>query len=255
MRTLRIARSTARRFTSIVVCGAIFFVSPLRAQTSAELGALGAFSAIMASPIGALPPLARDYAGSLPDKWDVSARFGTWSYDIDDGNHNTFGVSVARRIARTRSSIRLTAAYITLDCDCSVWGSAGVGVRTELLTTASAKDPIHHLSAHLANEASYGGAWFSQLPRAHARTVADALDVGFATPMPLGSRLSVSLFPGIAHGSLSSDDLVGKAWRTMINGAASWSVANRLSIDVGFNRVVTQGEPIAWGAGLSWKWP
>ena len=255
MRTLRCARPTNRWFIDIIICGAIFFASSLHAQSAAELGPLGAFSAIMASPIGALPPLARDYAGSIPDKWDVSARFGTWRYDIDDGNHNTVGVSVTRRIGHTRSSIRLTGAYITLDCDCSVWGSAGIAARTQLFSIAAAQHPTDHLSAHLSNELSFGGAWFTQSPRARARSFADVLDVGFAMPAPFGSRMTFSAFPGLGHGSLSSDDLTAKAWRPMLNGAASWSFANRVSIDVGVNRVIVDGAPTGWGAGLSWKWP
>lgn len=241
-----------RRAVPLLLLVPLVAPRPLAAQTTGELAA---FSALMVSPIGALPPLARESGAPLPDRWNVSLRYGGWRYDIDDGMHNNVGATVARRLGNSRSTLALSAAYLSLDCDCAVWLSTGATLRSVLWSTAGRSAPIQPRAFHVANSIGLGFARYSGTGHATAYSISDAIDLGAGVPFVFGTHLALSLLPGVGRGALSSIDETGDAWRPMIGGALSWSINSRLSLDLGFNRIVVVGGPPQGGGGLSWRLP
>src|SRR5438105_4315942 len=102
----------------------ILFASTVRGQSAGELGA---WAALMVSPVGALPPRVRSNDDAYRRPSEISLRYGRWEYDNDDAAHNNFGLTVAHGLSFAQSEIALTAAYLSLQCGgCANWLIGGV---------------------------------------------------------------------------------------------------------------------------------
>jgi hypothetical protein len=236
------------RLTLLTTTVAVLIVAlalPMDAQTTGELGA---FSALMVSPAGALPPVARDYGAGLPDRWTVSLRYGGWQYDVDDGAHNNVGLTIMHRVANTRTTVAISGAYLSLDCNCSVWGAGSVAARSIIWQRAAGRG----LSAHFAMQEEVGGARFTGVPHASALSATATGDLGLAVPIG-GARLALSILPGMGFGQFWSVDQTGSAWRPLTGAALSLSLFRGFTLDVGTQRVVIPRGPKQIGAGLSWS--
>jgi hypothetical protein len=221
-------------------------VGALRAQT---LGQLGAFDALMLSPMGALPPVARD-GSSRPYSTEVLLRYGKWTYDANDGIHNNVGISIARRIgARTR--VAVTGAYLSLDCDCAVWASGGMSLNSTLLSTGADGTGAPHATAYAAIAGHVGGARFTGSGGAWAISSAALLDIGGSVPFVRGTRIGVSVLPGVGAGHIASIDQTTAGVLPTIGGALAWS-GRSFTLDIGTQRVLLQGTPPQLGMSLSW---
>jgi hypothetical protein len=221
----------------------------IRAQTP---GDLGAFSALMVLPDGALSPTARDFAGGQPDRTELSLRYGGWRYDINDGVHDNFGATLTERVSRS-TTVSLTGAYLTLSGDGSEWLSGGVAARSILWSGALPRASAPGVSAHVALSAMVGGAHFLGEGHASALAAHSSLDVGGGVPVGRGSRVNLSAFAGLGAGRIASDDDDTRGGiRPTVGTAVAWTFPHGFTIDIGAQRVILQQGPAQFGAGIAW---
>lgn len=209
---------------------------------------LAAFSALIVSPVGALPPIG--VHTSVSDQTTVSIRYGSWRYDIDDGSHNNFGITASQRIGHTRTTVSLTAALLTLNCGCSKWASGGVGVKHVLWGRGGSGESAR--SVHAALDLAVGGARYTGAGHARALSAASTLAVGVGLPLFRGMRLTGSFMPGIGFGRFESIDESASGFRPLLGAAASVTFRRGVSLSLGLQRVVLSGGPTQFGLGLSW---
>ncbi len=224
--------------------------SSLASQSTSDLTA---FSALVVSPIAALPPLATDNGTSTPDRSTLDVRYGRWRYDINDAIHDNVGVSFTQRLGSTATSVSLSAAYLSLSCDCSGWGSAGVSILSQLWSSALPGPAETRRSMHVGLNLALGGARYAGAGAASGVSAAGELEIGGSTSFVANSRLALSVFPGFGMGHFSSADATETGTRPMLGAAAAWKFRHGFSIDVGAERVVLSGGPTQLGAGVSWR--
>lgn len=214
---------------------------------------LAAFSALIVSPIGSLPPTATDNGTSIPDRATLGVSYGRWRYDIDDAIHHNVGVTVTERLGSSAASIALTGAYLSLSCECSGWASGGVSIRSMLWTSAlPAPSAMSRTTVRVGLNLAAGGARYSGVGHATGVSGDGELDLGVSTMWIGGSRLALSLLPGLGIGHLSSADATATGARPLFGAAAAWRFRRGIAIDVGAERVVLRGGPTQFGAGISW---
>ena len=209
---------------------------------------LVAFSALIVSPVGALPPLGAEIG--LRDRTTVSIRYGSWRYDVDDGSHNNFGITATQRIGHTHTTVSLTAALLTLNCGCSKWTSGGVGVKSVLWGRGGSGESDRSVFAALNLAA--GGARFAGAGHARALSASSSLDVGGGLLLFHGMRLSGAFMPGLGFGRFDSIEESASGFRPLIGAAASVRFGRLVSLDLGLQKIVLSGGPTQFGAGLSW---
>jgi hypothetical protein len=237
-----------------------FIAGLLTAASAASLSAqsirdLSAFSALMVSPVAALPPVASDNGSAMPDRSTFTVSYGRWRYDIDDAIHHNVGGTFIRRIGASRTSVALTGAYLSASCDCSGWGSAGVSILSQLWSSALTAGPPSRSSMHVGLNLAAGGARYAGTGAATAYSAAGELDVGGSTSFVGESRLAFSVFPGFGMGHLSSVDATETGMRPMFGAATSWRSQLGLALEIGVERVILKGGPTQFGAGISWRVP
>ena len=206
---------------------------------------LVAFSALVVSPVGALPPAGTEIGPR--DRTTVSLRYGSWRYDIDDGSHNNFGITVTQRIGHTRTTVSLTAALLTLNCGCSKWTSGGVGVKSVLWGRGGSGASDRSVFAAL--DLAAGGARFAGAGHARALSASSSLDVGGGLPLFHGMRLSGSFMPGLGFGRFDSVEASASGFRPLIGAAASVRFGRHVSLDLGLQKIVLSGGPTQFGGG------
>lgn len=241
-------RSARPASTAALLCA--FFAPSLGAQSTRDLTA---FSALIVSPIAALPPLATDNGTPTPDRSTLDVRYGRWRYDVDDAIHDNVGVSFTQRLGASATSVSLSAAYLSLSCDCSGWASAGVSILSQLWSSALPGPQETRRSMHVGLELAAGGARYAGAGAASGLSAAGELEVGGSTSFVAGSRLAVSVFPGFGVGHLNSADATATGTRPMFGAAVAWKLRHGFSIDVGAERVILTGGPTQVGAGVSWR--
>jgi len=241
----------SRLARAVYVNLAVLAVAPaaVLAQTASDLAA---FETFVLSPFGAVTPLARDYAGGLPPRDELSIRYGRWRYDINDVIHNDEAATFSVRVT-PGTTVDLSGAYLALSCNCDPWLSTGVGVRTTLFSTPAGGADHRRMSAHVAALGTLGVARYTSTPAASSRAAQVALDLGVAVPAPWGTLLALSAFPGYAGGHLVSQDLTDGGRGRTIAAALAWSFPRGVTIDVGAQRFVLTGGPTEYGAALSWR--
>jgi hypothetical protein len=238
----------AGRLGAALICAAI--APPLTAQSTRDLAA---FSALMVSPAAALPPLASDNGTAIPDVSSLGLAYGRWRYDIDDAIHHNVGATLTRRIASSRTSVSLTGAYLSASCDCSGWGSAGVSILSQLWSSALTGGPQSRTSMHVGLNLAVGGARYAGSGAASAYSAAGELDLGGSASFVGGTRLALSVFPGFGMGHLTSADATATGTRPMFGAAAAWTFRRGVALDLGAQRVILNGGPTQFGAGISWR--
>ena len=236
------------------LCGACLLVtvgtSRLAGQSTRDLSA---FSALIVSPIAALPPVATDNGTAAPDASRLDARYGRWRYDVDDAIHDNVGVTYTQRIGSSATSVSLTGAYLSLSCQCSGWGSAGVSILSQLWSSALPGSQQSRYSMHVGLNLAAGGARYAGSGAASGLSAAGELEVGGSTSFVADSRLALSVFPGFGVGHLNSADATATGTRPMLGAAAAWKFRRGFALDLGAERVILKGGPTQLGAGISWR--
>jgi hypothetical protein len=235
---------------AVVVCAMVFTTQAVQAHAQST-GDLAAFSSLIVSPSGALPPSASDNGRALPDVAVIAVSYGRWRYDINDAIHHNLGATVTRRIGASATSVSLTAAYLSVSCDCAGWMSGGVSLTSRMLSI-----PVDRLrtgaSGHIDLQLMTGGARYSGDGHASAYSVATAVDVGGSFLLRGSSRLAFSVIPGFGLGHLTSADETDAGTRPLLGAAISWRSRHGVSLDVGARRVVLKGGPTQFGMGIAW---
>jgi hypothetical protein len=212
---------------------------------------LAAFNAMIVAPFGALPPVADDNGRPVPDAESVSMSYGRWRYNIDDAIHHNVGGTLAHRIGGSATSLSITGAFLSLSCDCAGWTSAGVSMKSRLLSTRFAGGTTSYAAGHADLELTAGGARYAGDGHASGYATAASLDLGASVRMHGGSRFAVSIVPGIGLGHFSSADLADGGFRPLMGAAIGWRSSRALSIDFGVRRVFLSGGPTQVGATVS----
>ena len=253
--TPSLARVALRRRINPFLFGAAlsFAVMPgtLSAQTAADVAG---WDALVVSPVGALPPRARDglFGDAIPT--ELSVRYGRWRYDLDDGIHNAIGFTYAQPFGPGRTSVGVSLAFLSLSCgNCGSWLSGGLDAKTELVQRRLAGDSDRAVTASAGLRTSVGGGHFIGDGSASALSIAGAGTFGLAFPSVWSSRISVSLMPGVGIGRFSSVDETAVGTRPMLGGAFAWALPSGVIIDVTAQRIFIADGPTQLGAGLSWR--
>jgi hypothetical protein len=233
----------------LVVSGA--FVRTAYAQSASDLGA---WDGLMLTPIGALPPVAREAADSGARRNELSIRYGRWRYDLDDAIHNNVGVTLSHTLDSANTEISLTGAYLSLSCSaCSIWLSWGVGVRSTLWHGAVPGAPEGTAIGSVALRADVGAGRYFGEGHAVASSAAAAIALGAGVPFVWNSRLSVTALPGYGYGRLAAVDGVDSGTRPTFGAAAAWTFASGFGVDLGMERIIISGGPTQVGLGFGWR--
>jgi hypothetical protein len=237
---------------NLAVAGCLaLLVLPAAASHAQSTSDLAAFSALIVSPTGALPPTASDNGRPVPNADAVSVAYGRWRFDINDAIHHNVGVTLAHRLGATSTSVSVTGAYLSLSCDCAGWTSAGVSLHSRLLSVIGGGIGAQR-SGHVDVELSAGGARYSGEGHAFANAGTAAVDVGGSVALAGRSRLAFSVIPGMGFGHLASADENDGGARPLIGGAVSWRSRHGVAINIGAQRVVLSGGPTQFGMSVAW---
>ncbi|HEY2066258.1 MAG TPA: hypothetical protein VGG84_09905 [Gemmatimonadaceae bacterium] len=250
----RLADSTSVRrhivSGALTVLAALSFGHRVEAQS---IGDLAAWDALMVTPAGALPPRAHDLLFGDSPRTELSFQYGRWRYDVDDAIHNDFGVTVTRALSVARTSISLTAAYLSLSCGtCAAWVSGGLEARTQLITRRLTGDSSRDVRVSAGVVASGGAARFLGEGHATAGSIAGAASLGVAFPVS-SSRVSLTVLPGVGIGRFSSVDQDAYGTRPMLGASAACVLPWGMVADLGIQRVYIDGGPTQVGLGLTWR--
>ncbi len=214
----------------------------------------------MLTPIGALPPLPLDEPvradGAPPLAFAL--QYGHWRYNADDSGHENAGLTVARRIGRTRSQVLLTGLYIAPPCGaCSAWGSAGLELRSTLWRGESRRtgdvDPDGRLAAALGFRVTAAAARYLGPTYAAARSAAAAVTLGSSVRLTRGIRLTAAALPGVGVGSVTSEDETGRGARTMLGGMVGGEFGRHVVVDAAAQRITLPGGPTQLGVTVAWQ--
>jgi hypothetical protein len=243
----RPGRRLAAAFSFMVLAG-----GP-RAAVAQSASQLGAWDAIMLSPVGALAPVARDAdANAAPS--ELTLRYGRWRYDAEDAVHNTIGLTYAHSLGFANTQVALTGAYLIVACSiCSKWEMGGVDLQSTLWTRDISAANRRPITAGVGLRASLGGARYGGPEGATAASGAVTLPISIALPFKRTSLLCASIVPGFGTGRIASADLAERGSRPMIGAAVSWTLTSKLGIDLGMQRVIISRGPTQLGAGFSWN--
>jgi hypothetical protein len=230
----------------------LLFSFAARPASAQSLQDLAGFSALIVSPVGALPPVASDNGSALPDRATLAVDYGRWRFDIDDAIHDNVGITASHRLGSFPATVSATGAMLSLSCDCAGWVAGGVSISSTLWSSALRGVREERRTLHVGVRLSAGGAEYLGAGHASGASAAGELDVGGSTSFIAGSRLALSLVPGFGSGHLNSADVTATGTRPLFGVAASWRFRHGVAIDLGTERVVLKGGPTQLGIGMSW---
>ena len=241
-----------RRASLFLVVAALAFAAAPCPASGQSVGDLAGWDAMIVSPIGAFTPRARGgllAEGGTHD--EIGLLYGRWRYDQDDAIHNDLGVSLTR--SRGRVTTSLTIEYLSLSCDaCDSWLGVGAELGGTLAEARLRGDGGRAMIASVGVQASGGFARYRGDGSANGRSAAVRLPIGLALPLP-GSRLALSVSPGLGVGRFTSADESAHGVRPMLGSALALTTGPRLILDLGIQRILIDGGPMTLGAGLSWQ--
>lgn len=233
----------------VVIASALAPVGHASAQSISQFAA---WSALMLSPVGALPAVERD-SRQLSRGWEVDARYGRWRYDIDDAIHDDAGLTLSHALAGA-VDLSVTGAYLSLSCGtCAGWISGGLQARVPLVNVHVASIGERDVSLSLGLRGDVGLAHYRGEGGANARSISGNVAITLETPAPLGSRLAFAVLPGIGGGRVVSVDLTAQDTRPMLGGTVAWTFRSGLALHAGIQRIVIDGGPSQLGLALSWR--
>ncbi|GAC1655133.1 MAG: hypothetical protein NVS4B3_19610 [Gemmatimonadaceae bacterium] len=241
---------------AIILSSGVTLLLGARASTLAAQSAsdLAAWDGLMLSPVGALPPRARNNDDEKAGRNAVSLQYGRWRYDPADAIHNNIGVTLSHRIDIWNTEVALTGAYLSLSCGlCSSWASGGIDLQSTFWHRALTGSLEEGTSATFGLRTGIGGARYLGAGHATAFSVAAAAAIGVGLPFIWASRPSASVLPGFGFGRLASADVKAHGTRPSLGGALAWTFGSGFGVDVGAQRIFISGGPTQLGMGLAWN--
>ncbi len=210
----------------------------------------GAWDALILSPIGGLPPLARDAGDDDRPQSDLWLRYGRWKYDVDDAIHNDIGVTVFQQLPFARSELSVTGAYLSLSCAaCPSWVSGGASLQSTLWQHGDGDEP----SGSLGLRVDVGGAHYRGESETTAASATSAVVVGVGLPFIRQSHLSAAISRGIGIGRIALVDGIHTGSRPTLGAALAWTLSSGLALNLGMQRIVISGGPTQMGLGVGWS--
>ena len=251
---LRVRVTRAGRRAAAAACAAVVLGAGPHQAAAQSASQLGAWDALMLSPVGALAPLARDPGPTESRAHELSLRYGRWRYDADDAVHDTMGLTFSPDLGFARTRVTFTGAYLLVECtNCSHWALGGVDVQSSLWNRAFAGAGVRPATAGVGLQASLGGARYGGSESSTATSAAIGIPIGVTWGFVNASTLCASIIPGVGFGRIASSELAESGYRGMIGAAVSWTLTSTFGIHLGMQRVIISGGPTQVGAGLSWK--
>lgn len=222
------------------------------AKASAAQSGLAAWTAIMLSPAGALPPAPFIVDTSAPRSTQIALRNGQWRADSTDAPHNVFGLTVSRRVSASGATASAVLGYVRVACSfCKHWVFGGFGAKTPMQTVSIAEIGARPVSLGAALRGSVGGGFTAGDQWGRALSAAGALVLDARLPCVRSSWIDLSLTPAIAAGDLSTDNLTGSGTHPMIGANVAWISSFGLGLGAGIQRV--QGGQAEPGVMLLWQ--
>ncbi|GAC1649663.1 MAG: hypothetical protein NVS4B3_07090 [Gemmatimonadaceae bacterium] len=215
---------------------------------------LAAWDALMLSPVGALPPTARNPTDGDVRPNEVSIRYGRWRYDLDDAVHNNIGITFAHRFDVASTELAVTGAYLPLSCGtCLSWVSGGIDLQSTVWQGALDGTEGRTPSANLGVRVGLGGARYVGEGHAIAGSATAGVALGVAVPFVWRSRVAASVIPGFGFGRTASADESLHGTRPYIGAALAWTFPSGFAVDLGMQRVIIVGGPPQIGMGFGWR--
>lgn len=188
-----------RRVVLALLCVA---AAPLPGQTSPRYAELGAFYALIYTPVGALPSIARVRTPrDSASRGVADIRYGRYKYRNSDRTFNNVGLSGQWRVFR---GVRLGATWAYRSCGggCNGLSMGSIDVGTTLLRRTATEPGSGDTELGIDVSAGIGK------PAKDAfstRSVAVMIPMTVTLPQPNDGLLSLSLLPGAGWGRLQDD--------------------------------------------------
>lgn len=222
------------------------------AKASAAQSSLAAWTAVMLSPAGALPPAPFIVDTSDSRTTQIAVRNGQWQADSTDAPHNVFGLTVSRRITSSGATASAVLGYVRVACSfCKHWVFGGFGAKTPMRAVSIANIDARPVSLGAALRGTVGGGFTAGDQWGRALSAATALLIDARVPFVRSSWVDLSLTPAVAVGQLSTDDLSGSGTHPMIGANVAWISSFGLGLGAGIQKV--QGGQAEPGALLLWQ--
>lgn len=226
-----------RRPVALVLIATILPGTRTAAQSASDYAA---FTALITTPVGALPPAPPKTM--VPGRIHTDLVYGTYKYQYSSRLHNVgFG------FGRDASSLML--AFVTCD-GCNSVIMAGFN-RYWTLATAPADDPDASGAWRLGVRPSLG----VSTPTSNAfetflLSAAANFPVAITAIIDADSRLVPYLEPGVGVGHLQNSSQAETGLRFMLGGGVAY-LMRRGAIYAGFRQIFVTDGPIQWGLGAS----
>jgi hypothetical protein len=208
---------------------------------------LNGFTAILLTPIGALPPIVPAQRWVDSSRGLLAFRFGR--YSITNGaTFNNLGLSAAVMIARR---FRAGATVGQRSCDvCQGSRMGSIDVSAVLFHKGAERDIGGDTDIGLQLSAGMAKAKTSDV---QARSFAVSVPLAISLPQAENSLLTLFLDPTFANGSLTTAGVSDGASRFVIGAGLGYAFAFGLAAQIAAHRVAIEDSPTQLGIALNWR--
>lgn len=228
----------------------ILAASPLQAQTSRQIGA---WDALMLTPVGALTPTTHDPGDVPAGAQEIALRYGRWRYDADDAIHDNAGVTWSRRLGFAHATVAATVGYSLTECrGCNGWINLGVDLRSEPLHRDVGTAFDRPITVGLGLRGTIGEAVFRGPGSVTATSLALLVPFDASVPITRSSRLITTMVAGLGYGRIVSTRVAEAAVLPVIGGSVGWTITSQLAINLGWQQVLLVNTPSQFGLAISW---
>lgn len=221
--------------------------SVARAQSNATPSQLSGFTAILLTPIGALPSIVPAQRWVDSSRGLLALRYGRYNI-ANSPTFNNVGLSGAVAVAR-RFRAGLTVGRRSCDvCEGSNMGS--VDLSASLLHKPAARDIGGDTDIGLQLSVGMAKARTSDV---HARSFALSVPLAVTLLQPESSLLTLFLDPSLAYGELTTNGVSDGASRFVIAAGVGYAFAFGVGAQIAAHKVVIEDGPTQLGFSLHWR--
>ena len=218
------------------------------AQSNATPSQLNGFTAILLTPVGALPSIVPAQRWVDSSRGLLALRYGRYNIASGVGTFNNIGLSGAVTIARR---IRAGVTIGRRSCDgCEGSNMGSVDLAATLLHQPSSRDIGGDTDVGLQLSAGMAKAKTSDV---HARSFAVSVPLAVTLLQPESSLLTLFLNPSLAYGSLTTNGVSDGASRFVIGAGVGYAFAFGLGAQIAVHRIVIEDGPAQLGFSLTWR--
>ena len=240
-----------RGFIRSTVAGALMVlpVTALRAQSDSEFAA---WTAMMVTPFGALPPLVTPALAGLTNVEveagnSAEARWGRWSFGGGEEAWNNFG------IGGRGQHIGIALGYGR--CEGCEDGIVMAGLDYEWVLTPLRTEGMPAPSSLVVSLRPSGG-FALATGEGTESAISIALDAPVSFPVPVGelSRIAPFIAPGLGYGRFSADDTdsTESGIRISMGAGIAFVSPGGLGFHLGWRKIFIEDGPSTFGLGVSY---